>query len=121
MGLRACAIKRYVVEYGDTNGFNWGADTLYNIISAFCEDFFCGGDDYANVDVIWEVDKYEFSEMIKDIEKMDEAEFKQKMEDEWHADTLDDECTTKEYVLRKLKAYYEESDPNSDLIRLAWF
>ena len=33
MGLRATAIKKYEVEYGNTQGFNYDSETLSNIIS----------------------------------------------------------------------------------------
>ena len=118
MGLRACAIKRYVVEYGDTRGFNWGADTLANIIGDFCDSFYCGSD-YPDVDVTWEVDSGEFAAMIKDIAAMKSSEFKQKME-EWHVDTLDDEYTTKGYVLEKLRTFYKEADKSDGYVRIGW-
>ena len=42
MGLRAKAIKKYVVEYGEAEGFNYDSERLENIINDYCEDFYCG-------------------------------------------------------------------------------
>lgn len=39
MGLRATVIKKYEIEYGDTQGFNYGASELADLIYEFCEDY----------------------------------------------------------------------------------
>ena len=42
MGLRATVIKKYEIEYGDTQGFNYGSDVLASLIYEFCNDYFVG-------------------------------------------------------------------------------
>lgn len=120
MGLRACAIKKYVVEYGDTRGFNWGADTLANIIGEYCDSFYSGGGDYNDTNATWEVDAIEFKEMIKKISELSKRCFNGKMKDEWLVDCLDDDCATKEYVLKRLQAFYDEADKSDGIVRIVW-
>ena len=44
MGLRATVIKKYEIEYGNTQGFNYGASELADLIYEFCEDYYVGDD-----------------------------------------------------------------------------
>ena len=76
MGLRATVIKKYEVEYGNTNGFNWDCSTVSNIISDFCDDFYSGDDGYGGYDenTIWEVNKEQFCEMVNELAEMTEEE-----------------------------------------------
>ena len=119
MGLRACAIKKYVVEYDDVCGFNYGMDALASIIGAFCSDFYCGGDEFHDPGAIWEIARREFYDMIGTISKMDDAEFNL-MAEEWKDGCVDDDCLTKEYVVKMFIAYFNATPEDSAYVRIAW-
>ena len=120
MGLRATSIKTYKVEYGDHSGFNYDAETLANIISEFCDDFY-NGEDYADTNVIWEIDKDQFADMIESIKAMSEDEFNEKMTEEWQMSTFsDDEPYSKAYVINKFEGFLDDTQENSIYVRIAW-
>ena len=85
MGLRATIITKYVVEYGETNGFNWGSDFLANLIGEYCPCSSLGGE-YNDVDATWSVDKDEFREMLATLKAMPAKEFRKKAVEEWGAE-----------------------------------
>lgn len=123
MGLRATVIRKYVVEYGNANGFNYNADTVYNIISEFCDDFYAGDDEFGGVDTnaIWEVDKEQFAEMVKELREMTAKEFNERMKDEWFQGTFsDDEPYSKKYVLEVFQAWLDETPEDSLYVRFGW-
>lgn len=74
MGLRATSIKKNEVVYGEHQGFNYDAEGLYGIIAQYCDDFYYGGD-YPDTNVIWEVDKTEFEDMIETIENLSDEDY----------------------------------------------
>ena len=117
MGLRACSIKKYVVEFGDTSGFNYNPDTLANIFNKFCSDVYTG-EDYANVDVYWEINKEEFANMIRTIEAMSDDEYEEFISDTW--DSYSEEQYTKERLLKIFKGYLNDTPENSNYVRLGW-
>lgn len=116
MGLRAHSVKKYEIEYGDHAGFNYDSDTLANIIEDFCDDFY-SGEDYADTNVIWEVDKGQFADMVKAIEEMSETDFNSRMNDDWEYGTGE---YSKEYVLNLFKNFLADTQENSDYVRIAW-
>ena len=85
MGLRATVIKTYKVEYGNANGFNYDPDTLNNIISEFCDDYYCGDDGCGGLstDTFWEIDKEQFRAMVNQLAEMPTEEFNTRMEEDW--------------------------------------
>lgn len=121
MGLRAKAIKKYVIEYGDAEGFNYDSGRLENIINDYCQDFYCGPDGCESTDVIWEIDKTEFSFMIEELEKLSEEEFNEKMKDDWSTSKRRDNEYTKENVLKLFRTWLKETPDDSNYVRLAWF
>ena len=123
MGLRATVIKQYKVEYGNANGFNYNANTVYNIISEFCDDFYAAADGYGGVstDVIWEVDKEQFQGMVQELTEMPEEEFNERMKEEWFEGVFsDDEPFTKKYVLDVFEGWLEETPEDSNYVRFGW-
>lgn len=123
MGLRATVIKTYKVEYGNANGFNYNADTVYNIISYFCGDFYAGDDGYGGVsmDSIWEVNKEQFSNMVNELSEMTTEEFNTRMEEDWFQGTFSDEKPyTKKYVLDVFKGWLAETPEDSNYVRFGW-
>ena len=123
MGLRATVIRKYEVEYGNANGFNYDAETLSNIIGEFCEDFYCGDDGCGGLstDAFWEIDKGQFREMVEQIRTMPEEEFNQRMEDDWFQSPFsDDKPYTKKYVLDVFEGWLEETPEDSNYVRLGW-
>ena len=118
MGLRATVIKKYEIEYGDTQGFNHASDVLATLIYEFCDDYFVGDDGYggSNTDGIWEVDKEEFAGMLEEIRKMSQEELDDILKshhcyyDEW----------PKEEVVRVLEGFLNETPENSNYVRFAW-
>ena len=115
MGLRATVLKTYKVEYGTRCGFNYGADYLAELIEHFCEDAWLGGE-YHDTNCFWEVDKEEFTAMIRDIARMSDEEFDQIGEDYKEAD----DGYTREYVLEVFRGWLEETPPDNDYVRFGW-
>lgn len=123
MGLRATVIRKYEVEYGNANGFNYGAETLSNIITEFCDDCYVGDDGYGGIstDAFWEIDKGQFQDMVKAIREMPEDEFNECMKEDWFCGTFsDDEPYSKKYVLDVFEGWLEETPENSAYVRLGW-
>lgn len=117
MGLRATSVKKYEIEYGDVQGFNYDPDTLNNIISEFCDDYYCGGGDLST-DTIWEVDKEQFKNMLNELCEMPEDEFNERMEEDWFCG--DDKPYTKKEVTDLFKGYYNDTPEDSNYVRIAW-
>lgn len=123
MGLRATVIKTYKVEYGNANGFNYDCSTVSNIISEFCDDFYSGDDGYGgyNENTIWEVDKEQFSNMVRELKEMPEEEFDKRMEEDWFSSTFSDDTPyTKIYVLDVFEGWLEETPEDSNYVRFGW-
>ena len=123
MGLRATVIKKYEVEYGNANGFNYNPDTVYNIISEFCDDFFGGDDGYGgtSTDAIWEVDREQFCEMVNELAEMTEEEFDERMKEDWFSGTFsDDKPYSKKYVLDVFIGWLAETPKTSNYVRFGW-
>ncbi len=123
MGLRATVIKKYEVEYGNANGFNYNPDTLSNIISEFCDDFYAGNDDCVgnSTDAIWEINKEQFRDMVNQLEEMPTNEFNERMIGSWFWGTFSDEKPyTKNYVLDVFKGWLAETPENSNYVRIGW-
>lgn len=123
MGLRATVIKKYEVEYGNANGFNYDPDTLSNIISEFCDDFYCGDDGCggASTDTIWEVDKEQFKDMLNELREMPKGEFNERMEEDWFCGTFSDEKPySKKYVLEVFQGWLDETPEDSNYVRFGW-
>ena len=123
MGLRATVIKKYEVEYGNANGFNYDPETLDNIISEFCDDYYCGDDGYGGLstDAYWEIDRNQFCEMVDQLAEMPDEEFKERMEEDWFVGTFaDDKPYSKKYVLDVFKGWLEETPEDSNYVRIGW-
>ena len=113
MGLRATVIKKYEIEYGNTQGFNYGASELAGIIGEFCDDYFVGDDGYGgcNSDAIWKVDKMEFQGMLIEIKAMTDEEFKEEFP---HVEQ------DREEVIRVFQGFLEETPDREYYVRFAW-
>ena len=123
MGLRATVIKKYEVEYGNANGFNYNPDTLANIIIDFCEDAYTGDDDCGghSTDAIWEIDKEQFRNMVDQLEEMPTKQFNERMLTDWFWGTFSDEKPyTKNYVMDVFKGWLAETPENSNYVRIGW-
>ena len=112
MGLRATVIKKYEVEYGKAQGFNYGAEEIASIIYEFCSDYYvgddgCGGCSY---DAMWEVDKDEFADMIKKIKKLTDEEYKERFSREY----------TREDAIRLFEGFLAETPEDSLYVRFGW-
>ena len=118
MGLRATVVTKYEIQYGDTQGFNYGADELSTIIREFCDEFYdgndgCGG---SSTDAIWEIDKREFANMLEEIKGMSEVDFVEMV----RSHSVYDAPWSKEYIVDKFEGYLRETPENSNYVRLAW-
>lgn len=123
MGLRATVIRKYEVEYGNANGFNYDDQTLSNIIGYFCDDFYCGDDGYGgcSTDCFWEIDKYQFEAMVAELKEMTDEEFDDTMKEEWFCGTFsDDKPYSKKYVLDVFEGWLKETPESSNYVRLGW-
>ena len=118
MGLRATVIKKYEIEYGDTQGFNYGADALASLIYEFCNDYSVGDDGCggSNTEAIWEVDKDEFAGMIEEIKGMSQEDLDELIgchhtfNDGWDKDE----------VVGVLQGFLDETPENALYVRFAW-
>lgn len=121
MGLRATVIRKYEIEYGDAQGFNYRAETLANIIGDFCDDFYCGDDGCGGLttDVFWEIDKGQFVEMIDAIADMTEEDFDVRMKEDWFVDDGDKPYSRK-YVFDLFVKWLAETPLDSNYVRLGW-
>ena len=110
MGLRATVIKKYEVEYGDTQGFNYEADELAGLLTDFCDDCFVGDDGCGGCDTnpFWEVDKEQFTQMLAEIRDMDAHDFSE------------DYDLEKGETVRVLEGFLKETPENSLYVRIAW-
>ena len=123
MGLRATVIRKYEVEYGNANGFNYDPDTLNNIISEFCDDYYCGDDGCGGLstDAFWEIDKKQFREMYTELSLMSEDEFDTRMEEDWFCGTFsDDKPYSKKYILDVFGGWLNETPEDSNYVRIGW-
>ncbi len=118
MGLRATVIKKYEIEYGDTQGFNYGADTLARLISSFCKDYSVGDNECCgnNTNAIWEVDKDEFAGMLEQIKGMSQDKLDFIL---WRRHVVDDGWG-KDEVVRVLQGFLDETPENALYVRFAW-
>lgn len=123
MGLRATVIKKYEVEYGNANGFNYDPETIIRIIDEFCGLFFYGDDGYGgySTDTIWEVDKGQFANMLQKLRDMPEDEFNRRMEEDWFGGVFDDDKPySKKYVLDVFEGWLAETPEDSYNVRFGW-
>ena len=114
MGLRATSITKYEVEYGGVQGFNYDPDTLAGIISHYCDNFY-DGQDCPDTDVIWEIDKEQFADMVASLEGMSEADFSGLME--FIGESGD---YTREYIVNFLKGCLADTQEDSNYVRIGW-
>ena len=115
MGLRATVIKKYEIEYGDIQGFNYGSDALVSLIYEFCDDYFVGDDGYGGNDTnaIWEVNKNEFAYMLNEVKEMSQEELdgilgRRHTNGGWE----------KEEVVRVLEGFLRETPETEDYVRI---
>lgn len=118
MGLRATVIKKYEIEYGNTQGFNYGSDVLASLIYEFCNDYFVGDDGYggSNTDAIWEVNKDEFTYMLNEIKEMSQEELYDIL---GRRHTFNEVCD-KDDIIRVLEGFLKETPEKSKYVRFAW-
>ena len=110
-------------EYGGAQGFNYDPDTLNNIISEFCDDYYNGDDGYggANTDALWEIDKEQFREMYTELSLMPEEEFDERMKEDWfHGTFSDDKPYSKKYILDVFGGWLNETPKDSNYVRIGW-
>ena len=123
MGLRATVIKTYKVEYGNTQGFNYDPDTLSNIISDFCDDYYNGDDGFSGLstDTYWEIDKGQFQEMYTKLSLMPEDEFNERMKEGWFwAAVPGAQPYSKKYILDVFGGWLNETPKDSNYVRIGW-
>ena len=118
MGLRATVIKKYEIEYGDTQGFNYGSDVLCALIYEFCNDYFvgddgCGGSD---TDATWEVNKAEFANMLEEIRELDQEE----LDDIIGNRHTFNNSWPKEDIIRVLEGFLKETPEDYNYVRFGW-
>lgn len=113
MGLRATVIKKYEIEYGNTQGFNYGASELADLIYEFCEDYYVGNNGYGgnSTDSIWEVNKEQFADMLGEIKEMTDDEFEDRFP---HIEE------DREEVIRIFEGFLEETPENTCYVRFGW-
>lgn len=122
MGLQATSIKRYVIEYGNTRGFNYDPYTLENIFRSFCDDIYTGDDGSGgSTSAVWEINKEEYSLMLKSLEALDEEEVTTRLKNDWLGKPVKEEDPySKDYILQHLRGYLDDTPEDSDYVRIAW-
>ena len=118
MGLRATVIKKYEIEYGSTQGFNYGSDVLAALIYEYCNDYYVGDDGYggSNTDAIWEVDKDEFAGMLEEVKALSQEE----LDDILRHNHAFHDGWSKEDVIRVLEGFLAETPEDSNYVRFGW-
>ena len=113
MGYRLHVAKKYVVEYADTEAFNWKIHEFHNLLSACGVQYTGETDDYS-----FEVTKEDWEKMIEKISSLDLLEDKEE-KSEIEGCLADLECS-KEEMVKLLKVYLDESDPDRDVMYLSF-
>lgn len=113
MGLRATVITKYEIQYGNTEGFNYGASELASIIYEYCNDYYVGDDGYGgnSTDTIWEVYKDEFAGMLDEINLLSDEEFKEQFP------SVEQD---REEVIRIFEGFLRETPEDYAYVRWAW-
>lgn len=113
MGYRLHVAKKYIVEYADTEAFNWKILEFHNLLSACGAQYTGETDDYS-----FEVTKEDWEKMIDKISSLDSLEDEEE-KSEIEGCLADLECS-KEKMARLLKEYLEQSDPDRDVMYLSF-
>ena len=113
MGYRLHVAKKYIVEYADTEAFNWKIHEFHNLLSAGGAQYTGETDDYS-----FEVTKEDWEMMIDKISSLDSLEDEED-KSEIEGCLADLECS-KEKMVRLLKVYLDESDPDRGAMYLSF-
>ena len=113
MGYRLHVAKKYIVEYADTEAFNWKILEFHNLLSACGAQYTGETDDYS-----FEVTKEDWEMMIDKISSLDSLEDEEE-KSEIEECLADLECS-KEEMVKLLKEYLEQSDPDRDVMYLSF-
>ncbi len=116
MSIRAHVLKKYDVKYG-SGGLVWGQDFLIAITSDYIPDAYTGGEDRCE-NCVWEFDKDQFKEMVKELDKLTEEEWNTKCEEEWGDHNHE---YHKEDVVPLFKTWLKETPKKSTYVRVTWF
>lgn len=118
MGLRATVIKKYEIEYGNTQGFNYGSDVLASLIYEFCKNYYVGDDEFggSNTNAIWEVDKDEFAHMLEEVKKLSQEE----LDDILRRQHTFNDGWDKDDIIRVLEGFLKETPENALCVRIGW-
>ena len=117
MGLRACAIKKREIEYGDYSVLNWQSQMLDAVIKEYCEDAFTGYD-FPNTDCTWEVQKDQFKNMIDRVSELTDDEFQEIFGG--YSISPEDKVTRTEMVDALKKLYEDGIKAGKDYIYIVW-
>ena len=116
MSTRAHVITKYEVKYG-CEGLAWGQDFLKAITCDYIPDAYTGGE-YGCENCVWEFDKDQFKEMVKELGKLTEEEWNTKCEEEWGDHEHE---YHKEDVVPLFKTWLEQTPKKESYVRVAWF
>ena len=122
MGKRVHVAKKYVVEYGNTEAFNWKHDAFFDLL---CElggepQWVCGDSDEPSD--FFECPKQDYHDAVENLQIHIESPEVYLPSD--HQSVLDciKECdTTPEEMLRLMKAYEAEADTSDGYLHFAAF
>lgn len=113
MGYRLNVAKKYVIEYADIEAFNWKILEFHALLSA-CGVQFTGEENGLNFEVM----KEDWEMMIDKIISLDSLEDEDEKA-EIERSLADMECPREE-IIRLLKDYLKQSDPDRDVMFLSF-
>lgn len=120
MGKRVHVAKRYEVEYGGTEAFNWCDDKFYDLLNTLgAEPNNCGAPDDSIADV-FECPVNDYDDALKNLACYiaDPALFED-------SDTLKEQLlelnVTADWLLQTMKSYREEADTRDGYLHFASF
>ena len=113
MGYRLHVAKVYKVEYALGDAFSYKVEEFHSLLSA-CDATYTG----ESWDADFEVTKEDWKKVIDKVKHL--YDLPEDERDEIKG-AIDDLCSTTEEVLQMLEYYFENAEPDSDYLHLAFF
>lgn len=113
MGYRLHVAKVYKVEYALGDAFSYKVEEFHSLLSA-CDATYTG----ESWDADFEVTKEDWKKVIEKIKHLYDLPEDEREEIKG---AIDDLCSTTDEVLQMLEYYFENAEPYSDYLHLAFF
>ena len=109
MGKRVHVAKKYVIEYGDTEAFNWCGDKFYDLLNLLGgEPHYVGGDSDEPSDM-FECPVKDYEDALKNlVVYISDPALLSESDD--IRELLEELKVTADWLLQTMKSYYDEAD-----------